>query len=619
MKKYLLQALILATIATTFVGCTNPSSSDSSSDSSSTDTAQSYTPVITTQPAQEKQVATNQAIILTISVEQPSKGTLSYQWFTNSYNSSTDGLGIDGATGSTLYLPLVNVSGTLYFYCAVTNTYTLNGETKTEKVVSSVAKVIFVDCVTITGTDINKYITKTKQFQEGCIYSITLPSTINKWNGTNGVSDLITVLNNNTANFTVYLDFSQTSIPTSTWPNWCSGAKHVVKLILPPTLTELSAGCVWTWNDLQDVVVSSGTTTLNEHAFAWLDRLLKVTLPDSITTIKEGAFDFDFGLRSTEKPFILPKNLTSLGQDALRYTSYTDISLNNNSNFSKANGMLYDSTKTTAVRCFNASLFGSNLNNLPSTVTTIGAGCFRSKDGMFSGVISIPTSVTIIGDYAFELDKLSGLDIPTSVTSIGAGLRADTITLESGNTSYKKENHLLTTKDGTTVIAADRSETAYTIPDTVTTIGKGAFVSANMTTITIPASVTTICNYAFANSKLTTVTVPETVTNLGTDIFAVCNSLENASILANCDTLQSGTFYLCINMKYVILSSSITLLDDSFSECTSLKEVFYLGTDISALSATPYNNQGYDNAEKYVYGTASDQWQYVNGVPTVNK
>lgn len=48
-------------------------------------------------------------------------GSLSYRWFSNPYNNTTDGTFIEGATGSTLQVSTFNV-GTTYYYCEVTNT-----------------------------------------------------------------------------------------------------------------------------------------------------------------------------------------------------------------------------------------------------------------------------------------------------------------------------------------------------------------------------------------------------------------------------------------------------------------------------------------------------------------
>ena len=63
--------------------------------------------------------------------------------------------------------------------------------------------------------------------------------------------------------------------------------------------------------------------------------------------------------------------------------------------------------------------------------------------------------------------------------------------------------------------------TTVTIPDSVTSIGDGAFLGCSaLTTVTIPDSVTSIGDGAFLGcSKLTTVTIPDSVTSIGDDAF----------------------------------------------------------------------------------------------------
>ena len=120
----------------------------------------------------------------------------------------------------------------------------------------------------------------------------------------------------------------------------------------------------------------------------------------------------------------------------------------------------------------------------------------RLKKGR--GNITIPNTVTTIGEYAFECcNSLTSITIPAGITSIGRS----------------------TFEDCTGLISV-------TIPDSVTVIGQEAFYRCEkLTSITIPSSVTEIGYEAFWGcSNLTDIYVNQTESTL----------LDNADVPDDC-------------------------------------------------------------------------------------
>ena len=141
---------------------------------------------------------------------------------------------------------------------------------------------------------------------------------------------------------------------------------------------------------------------------------------------------------------------------------------------------------------------------IPNSVTSIGNGTFNGCSSLTS--ITIPDSVTSIGYYAFrDCTGLTSITIPNSVTSIGyvafsgcTGLTS--INVASGNNYYSGNNGVLFNKKKTELIRypAGKSQTSYTIPDSVTSIRGNAFAGCTgLTSIAIPNSVTSIGDWAF--------------------------------------------------------------------------------------------------------------------------
>ena len=107
------------------------------------------TPTITAQPVGEtKPFAAGQATAvtkeLTVKASVSDGGTLTYQWYSNTSNSTTDGTPIEGATSSS-YEATVNAKETKYFYCIVTNTNNSVSGAKTADIITSVVAVASVE------------------------------------------------------------------------------------------------------------------------------------------------------------------------------------------------------------------------------------------------------------------------------------------------------------------------------------------------------------------------------------------------------------------------------------------------------------------------------------------
>ena len=161
---------------------------------------------------------------------------------------------------------------------------------------------------------------------------------------------------------------------------------------------------------------------------------------------------------------------------------------------------------------------------IPSTyeglpVKAIAENAFDGSHANELTSITIPTSIVSIGECAFSCcENLESITIPSSVTNIGecpfVGCdQLTSILVDKDNQFYESIDGNLYTKGGETLIqyAYGKSDTHFTVPNSVTHIEDGAFGDGdNLESVTIGKNVTSIAIYPYDFYGFTSLTFENT-------------------------------------------------------------------------------------------------------------
>lgn len=231
------------------------------------------------------------------------------------------------------------------------------------------------------------------------------------------------------------MDDFQKSLDYNTAP-WAGYADQITQVVLEPGVTTIGDRAFYFCENLTAVSIPDGVTNIGAYAF-YADDLRAVEIPGSVTAIEERAFGCNWDLAQV----VFHEGLVSIGESAF----------------------IHDQIITEL--------------EIPETVTTIEAEAFFDCAALTR--ITLPTGLTEIPSaLLYDCSSLEEVTIPAGVTAIGES-----------------------------AFLGCESLTELILPDALTTIGRYAFKECTgLTAMTIPAGVTLIGSNSFTASGLQEIT-----------------------------------------------------------------------------------------------------------------
>ncbi len=263
---------------------------------------------------------------------------------------------------------------------------------------------------------------------------------------------------------------------------------------------------------------------------------------------------------------VLPDSITSLSSFSFfNCSSLTSIEVSsNNQNYSSSDGVLFDKDQSTLIH-YPAGKMKTSYSIPIDTVTVEDYAFF---DSIYLTSIIVSSGVVTIGNGAFEdCNGLLSISLPDSVMSIGINsfLNCESlrnIVVSDSSPIYSSSDGVLFNKAQTTLICypAGKTDSAYTIPFTVTSIDNYAFYHCSkLVSLELTSNVLSVGNYCFDSCyDLTSIIIPNGLESIGNDAFTYCTHLTSILIPDTVTSIGDHAFYCCVSLDNITVSAGNT-------------------------------------------------------------
>ena len=296
--------------------------------------------------------------------------------------------------------------------------------------------------------------------------------------------------------------------------------------------------------------------TGHENGFSGNTNITGITFKDDsqITWIGDHAFKECSKLKTINN---VPAGLTDINEWCFESTALESVDLSNTNVTIMKDGVFYNNKSLTSIQLPNKlENFWDNafngckvLNNIvmPSTVKGIYNNVFEGCEALSN--VKFNDRYTTLGHHVFKNCPLDAVTFPTTLTSIGeyAFEKTNLKKVDLSNT------HITSLPNGSFYNCQQLNDVK--LPIALTDIGERAFYQSTITSITFPSSLQKIDAGAFQYTQLTNVVIPTKTGYIGDGAFSDNANLKTVVVNGLECYLAVYAFANCPNLTDVYITS----------------------------------------------------------------
>ena len=346
--------------------------------------------------------------------------------------------------------------------------------------------------------------------------------------------------------------------------NLFNGSK-ISNITLPSSITEIKEGTFRGCGNLTEIVIPDNITHIGKNAFYNCSKLVKVTMGNNVKTVEAGAF-------------YNCENIEGVYADSLENWCKINFGSSDSNPVKYAKKLYIDNMLVTGKLVIpdgvayvgDYAFYNCDLVTgvkIPDSVTKIGTNAFSYNEELTE--IDLGKGLTEIGTSAFYETSVKSVVIPANVKIVGDRVFSNCKALD--NVEFLNK----TFSGGSSMFSGCTAIKEIILPEDLETISGMFNGCTSLEKVTFPKKLKKLGDQAFSGcTALDEVTIPDTVTEIWNSVFSGCTGLKKVKISENAKFIYPYAFYECTWLEEIVIPDSVETIGNAvFSGCTGLKKV----------------------------------------------